>query len=55
MFHYEIQLRQAELIREAETERLARQVRKARGAARRRAKDAEGRVSSADDRFTRAA
>ncbi|MFI2347327.1 hypothetical protein ACH492_09745 [Streptomyces sp. NPDC019443] len=56
MFEYEMQqLRQAELIREADTERLVRQVRKARRAARRAAKDAEGRVSPDRDRFTRAA
>lgn len=58
MFEYEIhQLRRDELIREADAERLARQVRKARRAARRAAKNAgEDRVSTADSgRFARAA
>jgi hypothetical protein len=58
MFEYEMQqLRRADLIREADAQRLVRQVRKARRAARQSAKNAgEGRVSSADSgRFVRAA
>ncbi|MFI1394774.1 hypothetical protein [Streptomyces sp. NPDC020681] len=57
MFEYEIaHLRQAELIREAEHERLVRQARKARRAARRSAKDdAEGQVRRRGGHFARAA
>ncbi|WP_327326250.1 hypothetical protein OG735_29970 [Streptomyces sp. NBC_01210] len=56
MFEYELQqYRRADLIREADTQRLVRQIRKARRAARRAAKDAEGRVSPDSARYTRAA
>ncbi|MCX4819554.1 hypothetical protein OG883_06450 [Streptomyces sp. NBC_01142] len=58
MFENEIRIRQAEMIREADTHRLARQVRQARRSARRSAKNAgEDRVSTAADsaRFARAA
>jgi hypothetical protein len=57
MFQHQIhQFRQAELIRQAEAERLARQVRKARRAARRAAKESgEGRVSSDNSGYARAA
>ncbi|WP_406302909.1 hypothetical protein OHA61_10830 [Streptomyces sp. NBC_00885] len=57
MFEYEMQeLRLADLLREAETARLIRQVRKARRAARRSAKDTgEGRVSHDSTRYERAA
>ncbi|MFF7205727.1 hypothetical protein [Streptomyces sp. NPDC008141] len=56
MFEYEIaSIRRAELIREAETERLVRQVRRARRAARRSAKDGEGPVSRLREHFVRAA
>ncbi|MET7618602.1 hypothetical protein [Streptomyces sp. NPDC005408] len=57
MFEYKMhELRLADLLREAEAERLARQVRKARRAARRSAKDAgEGRVSHESSRYERAA
>jgi hypothetical protein len=57
MFEYEIQqYRHADLLREAEAQRLVRQVRLARRAARRAAKDlGEGRVSQDSARFVRAA
>ena len=61
MFEYEIQkLRTAELLRQAEQERLVTQIRRARRdtrrAERRSAKNAtEGRVSSLRSRFARAA
>lgn len=57
MFQYEIQqYRRADLLREAEAQRLVRQVRLARRAARRAAKDSgEGRVSQDSARFARAA
>ncbi|MEV6393197.1 hypothetical protein AB0M39_00145 [Streptomyces sp. NPDC051907] len=58
MFEYEIQqMRRADLIKEAEDQRLAHQLRQARRAARRTAKNTrEGRVSSDPaHRFTRAA
>lgn len=57
MFQHEIhRFRQAELIRQAEAERLARQVRKARRAARRAAKESgEGRVSPDNSGYARAA
>lgn len=59
MFENESRIRQAEMIREADTHRLARQVRKARRSVRRSAKNAgEDRVSTAaadNARFARAA
>ncbi|WP_405805882.1 hypothetical protein OG729_11705 [Streptomyces sp. NBC_00210] len=57
MFQNQIhKIRQAELIRQAEVERLARQVRKARRAARRAAKESgEGPVSSDNSGYARAA
>ncbi|MEV6783758.1 hypothetical protein [Streptomyces sp. NPDC051098] len=56
MFEYEIaQIRRAELIQEAESERLVRRVRRARRAERRSAKDGEGPVSRHGERFVRAA
>lgn len=57
MFEYEIQkLRRDELIREAEAERVVRQVRKARRAAGRSATNrGEGRVSAHRTWFTRTA
>ncbi|MGI5403090.1 hypothetical protein ACQEVG_27310 [Streptomyces sp. CA-135486] len=57
MFQHEIhKFRQAELIRQAEAERLARQVRRARRAARRAAKESGGgRVSPDNSGYARAA
>ncbi|MBM9619187.1 hypothetical protein ACFU9F_30600 [Streptomyces zhihengii] len=56
MLHYEIhEMHRAELIRQAERQRLVREVAAVRRTARRRRKDEEGRVSRPDDRFTRAA
>lgn len=56
MLHYEIhEMRRAELVREAERQRLAREATGAPRTTKRRREDAEGRVSRPDDLFTRAA